>query len=111
VIAQALAAARAADVTVVTTSNAWADTTQQDLVNALLGTGKPVIVAAVGGPYDIAYFPSVPTYLATYSYQPVSIAALVDTLLGTKPTGRLPVTIRTPDSTRVLYPFGSGTSY
>jgi beta-N-acetylhexosaminidase len=111
VIAQAVAAARAADVTVVTTSNAWADTSQQDLVNALLGTGKPVIVAAVAGPYDIAYFPSAPTYLATYGYQPVSVAALVDTLLGTKPTGRLPVTVRTPDGTQVLFPFGSGITY
>ena len=97
--------------TVVATSNAWADTTQQDLVNALLGTGKPVIVVAVGGPYDIAYFPSAPTYLATYGYQPVSIAALVDTLLGANPTGRLPVTVRTPDGTRVLFPFGSGKGY
>ena len=111
VIAQAVAAARAADVTVVTTSNAWADTTQQDLVAALLGTGKPVVVVAVNGPYDIAYFPSAPTYLATYGYQPVSIAALVDTLLGANPTGRLPVTVRTPDGTRVLFPFGSGKGY
>jgi len=111
VIAQAVAAARAADVTVVTTSNAWADTTQQDLVNALLGTGKPVVVVAVGGPYDLAYFPSAPTYLATYSYQPVSVTALVDTLLGAKPVGRLPVTVRTSDGTRVLLPFGSGIGY
>ncbi|OLE25340.1 MAG: hypothetical protein AUG44_16370 [Actinobacteria bacterium 13_1_20CM_3_71_11] len=111
VIAQAVAAARAADVTVVTTSNTWADTTQQDLVAALLGTGKPVVVVAVNGPYDIAYFPSAPTYLATYGYQPVSIAALVDTLLGANPTGRLPVTVRTPDGTRVLFPFGSGKGY
>jgi len=95
-------------VTVVTTSNAWSDSTQQDLVNALLATGKPVVVAAVGGPYDIAYFPAAPTYLATYSFQPVSVTALVDVLLGGKATGRLPVTIRTPDGSRVLYPFGSG---
>jgi beta-N-acetylhexosaminidase len=108
VIAQAVAAAQASDVTVVTTSNAWSDRTQQDLVNALLGTGKPIVVAAVGGPYDIAYFPSAPTYLATYSFQPVSVTALVDVLLGGQPTGRLPVTIRTPDGSRVLFPFGSG---
>jgi beta-N-acetylhexosaminidase len=109
VIALAVAAARANDVTVVTTSNAWSDSTQVDLVNALLGTGKPVVVVAVGGPYDIAYFPSAPTYLATYSFQPVSVTALVDVLLGGKATGRLPVTIRTPDGSRVLFPYGSGT--
>jgi beta-N-acetylhexosaminidase len=65
-------------------------------------------VAAVGGPYDIAYFPSAPTYLAAYGYQPVSVAALVDTLLGAQPTGRLPVTIRTPDGGELLFPYGSG---
>jgi beta-N-acetylhexosaminidase len=111
VITQAVAAARQADVTVVTTGNAWADGTQQNLVNALLATGKPVIVAAVNGPYDIAYFPSASTYLAAYDYQPVSVTALADTLLGTNPTGRLPVTIRTADGSQVLFPYGSHLGY
>jgi beta-N-acetylhexosaminidase len=108
VIAQAVAAAQAADVTVVTTYNAWGDTTQQNLVAALLATGKPIVVAAVGGPYDIAYFPSAGTYLAAYDYQPVSVVALADALTGAaKATGHLPVTIRTPDRSRVLFPFGA----
>jgi beta-N-acetylhexosaminidase len=112
VIAQAVAAAQAADVTVVTTYNAWGDATQQSLVAALLGTGKPVVVAAVGGPYDIAYFPEVGTYLAAYDYQPVSVTALADVLAGRAPApGRLPVTIRTPDGARVLFPFGAGRGY
>jgi beta-N-acetylhexosaminidase len=111
VIAQAVAAARANDVTVVTTSNAWGDTTQQNLVNALLATGKPVVVASVGGPYDIAYFPSAPTYLAAYGYQPVSTTALAGVLLGANPTGRLPVTVRTATGDRVLFRFGSGLRY
>lgn len=110
-ITKAVAAAKAADVTVVTTGNAWRDTTQQNLVNALLATGKPVVVVSVEGPYDIAYFPSAPTYLAAYDYQPVSIAALVNTLVGTAPTGRLPVTVRTPAGDQVLFPYGSGTGY
>jgi beta-N-acetylhexosaminidase len=49
VIAQAVAAARANDVTVVTTSNAWGDTTQQNLVNALLATGKPALAGVLLG--------------------------------------------------------------
>lgn len=110
-IDQAVAAARAADVTVVTTGNAWSDTNQQNLVNALLAIGKPVVVVAVEAPYDIAYFPSAPTYLATYDYQPVSTAALVNTLLGTAPTGHLPVTVRAPAGDRVLFGYGSGTGY
>jgi beta-N-acetylhexosaminidase len=109
VIAQAVAAAQAADVTVVTTYNAWSDPTQQSLVQALLATGRPIVVAAVGGPYDIAYFPAAGTYLAAYDYQPVSVAALADVLTGrAAPTGRLPVTIRSADGGTVLFPFGAG---
>jgi beta-N-acetylhexosaminidase len=102
-IQQAVAAAQQNDVTVVTTYNAWGDTTQQKLVNALLATGKPIVVAAVGGPYDIAYFPTATTYLCAYGYQPPSLAALADVLLGhARPQGRLPVTIKG------LFPYGSG---
>jgi len=103
VIAQAVAAARDADVTVVTTFNAWGDGTQQGLVKALLATGKPIVVASVGAPYDIAYFPEATTYLAAYGYQPASITALAAVLQGraTAP-GRLPVTIAG------LFPYGAG---
>jgi beta-N-acetylhexosaminidase len=107
VIAQAVAAAQNADVTVVTTQNAWSDVNQQNLVAALLATGKPIVVASVGGPYDIAYFPTVATYLAAYDYQPVSVVALAGVLTGARATGHLPVTIRTPDGSQVLFPFGS----
>jgi beta-N-acetylhexosaminidase len=109
VIAQAVAAAQAADVTVVTTYNAWGDVTQQDLMAALLATGKPIVVAAVGGPYDIAYFPSAATYLAAYGYQPPSVTALADVLTGRAPAvGRLPVTVRSADGRDVIFPYGSG---
>jgi beta-N-acetylhexosaminidase len=105
VIAQAVAAAQNADVTVVTTYNAWSDPTQPRLVAALLATGKPIVVAAVGTPYDIASFPTAPAYVAAYDYQPVSITALAAVLQGQAPaTGRLPVTIEG------LYPYGSGLS-
>lgn len=108
----AVAAAKASDVTVVTTGNAWADPTQQRLVAALLAAGKPVVVASVEGPYDVSYFPDAPAYLAAYDYQPPSLAALADALVGTaEPTGRLPVTIRTADGSGVLFGYGSGTGY
>jgi beta-N-acetylhexosaminidase len=108
VIAQAVAAAQAADVTVVTSYNAWGDGAQRELVAALLATGKPIVVVAVGGPYDIAYFPTVGTYLAAYDYQPVSVTAVADVLAGgARATGRLPVTIRTPDGTKVLFRYGA----
>jgi beta-N-acetylhexosaminidase len=105
VIAQAVEAARAADVTVVTTFNAWGDVTQQRLVTALLATGRPIVVAAVGGPYDIAYFPQATTYVCAYGYQPVSTTALAAVLTGRAPApGRLPVTVEG------LFPYGSGLS-
>ena len=105
VIAQAVAAAESADVTVVVTSDAWGDVTQQRLVAALLAAGRPVVVAAVGGPYDIAYLPRVDTYVCAYGHQPASIAALADVLTGrARATGRLPVTIEG------LFPYGSGLS-
>jgi beta-N-acetylhexosaminidase len=107
-IAQAVAAANNNDATVVTSYNAWNDTNQQNLVDALLATGKPVIVAAVGGPYDIAYYPTAPTFLATYDYQPPSLLALADAITGTAPTGHLPVTIQNASGTGTLFSYGSG---
>ncbi|HEY1573582.1 MAG TPA: glycoside hydrolase family 3 N-terminal domain-containing protein [Pseudonocardiaceae bacterium] len=108
----AVAAAQANDVTVVTTGNAWADTTQQKLVAALLATGRPVVVAAVEGPYDVSYFPTVPDYLAAYDYQSPSLLALANAIVGTaEPTGHLPVTIPTADGTGTLFPYGAGSGY
>lgn len=107
-IKQVAAAADASDVTVILTNNAWNDVTQQNLVKALLTKKVPLVVVAVGTPYDIAYFQSARTFLATYGYRDISLAALADILVGAQPTGRLPVTIRTPDGAPLLHPFGSG---
>ncbi|MBL7256273.1 glycoside hydrolase family 3 protein [Paractinoplanes lichenicola] len=100
-IAQAVTAAQQHDVTVVTTSNAWSDPTQVKLVQALLATGKPIVVVVAGTPYDLASFPTAKTFVAAYGYQPPTIAALAAVLQGrAKSTGRLPVTIEG------LYPYG-----
>ena len=49
---------------------------------------------AVRDPYDIAYLPGVPTYLATYSYSPVAIEAAARVIVGeVGPTGTLPVDV------------------
>ena len=110
-VAQAVAAARGSDVTVVTTNNVWGDPTQVNLVNALLATGKPVVVVPVAGPYDIASFPSARTYLAAYGYQPATLAALAEVLTGGQPTGRLPVTVHSLAGDQVLFPYGAGIGY
>lgn len=108
----AVAAAQANDVTIVTTGNAWADTTQQNLVNALLATGKPVVVASVEGPYDVSYFATAPSYVLAYDYQPPSLQALANAITGTaRPTGHLPITIPTADGKSALFRYGTGGGY
>jgi len=118
-IAGAVAAAQDKDAVVVTTMKAW-DTTvtdprsgQQKLVNALIDTGKPVVVVATRDPYDIAHITRAPTYLATYSYSPVAIESVVRSITGeVAPTGKLPVDIPAADDpSTVLYPFGHGLTY
>jgi beta-N-acetylhexosaminidase len=108
----AVTAAASSDEVVVTTDNAWGNSAQQALVKALLATGKPVTVMAMGGPYDLAYFDAAPTYLAAYGYQPATLSRLVDVLFGAQPEGHLPVTIhRADDPTKVLVPYGTGLRY
>jgi beta-N-acetylhexosaminidase len=110
-IAAAVTAAKAADDTVVLTDNAWGDQGQRDLVTALQATGKPVIVVAVGAPYELGYLPDTPTFLAAYGYQPASVQAIADVLYGAQPTGHLPVTIRSADGSTVVAKFGAGLRY
>ena len=108
----AVAGATAADTLVVLTSGAWTDTAQQDLVAALQATGTPVLVVAVGVPYDIAVLPGTGSYVATCSSQPVALDSLARLLDGEiTPKGTLPVDL--PDADHpgtVLHPFGSGLS-
>ena len=109
----AVAAARSHDATVVTTGDAAGAPAQQQLVRRLVATGKPVAAVAVGGPYDVAHFPEVPAYLATYSYTDVSLASLARVLTGeVEPSGKLPVVIpKATDPTAELYPYGFGIRY
>jgi hypothetical protein len=66
-IATAVGSAAANDVIVVVTSNATGSQSQQNLVNALLVTGKPVMLVATRNPYDIAALAQTQTYIASYS--------------------------------------------
>jgi len=112
-IDQSVAQAKNNDLTVVTTNAAWNSTAQQNLVKALVATGKPVIVASVRDAYDIGYFPEVKNYLVTYGYTPASLESLTRVLFGEiSPKGKLPVMIPVaghPDQT--LYPYGYGLTF
>ena len=107
-IESAVSAAVGVDLVVATTYDVSVHGEQEALIDALIDAGAPLLVAAVGTPYDIALFPDVPTFVATYSYQPIAMDSLVRVLTGeVTAVGRLPVIIPTEGpSNRVLYPFG-----
>jgi beta-N-acetylhexosaminidase len=95
------ASASAADVVVLTTLDSGAATAAR--IGAL--GGRPVVVAALGRPYDLAYAGAAQASLAAYSSSAVSLNALAGVLTGqVRPTGRLPVTVRG-------YKFGHGLTY
>jgi beta-N-acetylhexosaminidase len=119
----AVTAAQGADLVVVSTNNAYAvdastgqptaaAAAQTRLVRALLATGKPIIVAAVRNPYDVASFPETPTVIDTFGYTTDQIQSLVRVLFGEiNPVGRLPVSIPRADGTGELFAFGHGLGY
>nr|WP_277605876.1 glycoside hydrolase family 3 protein [Glycomyces sp. L485] len=112
-IDRALGLADGKDAVVVATFNVAAGSAQADLVESLLGSGVPVVAAALGTPYDIAHFTGVNAYLATYSGTTGSLASLAGVLTGEiRPQGSLPVDVPTAqDRDEVLFSFGSGLDY
>jgi len=82
------------DLVLIGTVNACAQPGQAALVEAVLRSGRPTIVAAMRLPYDLAAFPSARTCLCTYSVLAPSMKALAAVLFGAaRAEGKLPVTI------------------
>jgi beta-N-acetylhexosaminidase len=108
-IDDAVAQARQRDLIIVTTSSAWKDPGQRDLVAALRATGKPVLVVALRDPYDIAYLPGIDSYLAAYSSAPVAIESALRVITGgIRAHGKLPVDITDPENPHeVIHPYGT----
>ncbi|WP_245835757.1 glycoside hydrolase family 3 protein [Virgibacillus ndiopensis] len=105
-INEAVQKAEEADKVIVTTYTANTNEEQQQLVEQIQSTGKPVIVAALRNPYDLMEFPEVDAYISTYSYLDVSVQALAKVIAGdVNPFGKLPVTI--PG----VYELGHGLDY
>jgi beta-N-acetylhexosaminidase len=82
---------------VVTHSRGTPDPRQVDLVRAAHRlVGDRLIVVATGTPYDLAAFPEVSCYVATYGREPVMLEAAARLLAGEiSPHGLLPVAIPT----------------
>ncbi|MFB1041703.1 glycoside hydrolase family 3 protein [Streptomyces chrestomyceticus] len=112
-IDRTVAALRTQDAAIVTTYNVTASSSQRALVEALLGTGKPVVQVAVRNPYDIAQLTGVRAALATYSWTDVELRAAARVIAGRRdPEGKLPVPVMRADAPgSVLYPVGYGLSY
>jgi beta-N-acetylhexosaminidase len=110
-ISTAVAAANTNDLVVVLTNNLKDRTSQRNLVNALLATGKPVIAVASQIPYDAGYVDA-PTWLATYSWRSMSMESLAKVLFGEiSPKGKLPVDIPVGGTSTIQYPFDSGLTW
>lgn len=111
--AATVATAQQHDLTVLLTNNVAAGSAQQQLASALYGSEANVITAGVRNPYDIAQLPDAPNFVATYSYSPVALGALVRLMTGDiDPVGKLPVDVPTAaDPNQVLYPLGYGLTW
>jgi beta-N-acetylhexosaminidase len=89
------------DLIICGTLNAFDSPAQANLVNQVLKSGIPTVVAALRMPYDLTVFSDAKTYICTYSIQEPSMTALAKVLFGQlSPLGRLPVSIP------ALYPTG-----
>ncbi|MHB8088442.1 MAG: glycoside hydrolase family 3 protein [Anaerolineaceae bacterium] len=94
IIQKVLEQTQGAAIIIIGTINAFDCAAQANLVNRLLQSGIPTVVAALRMPYDLIAFDQAPAYLCTYSIQSPSMNALAKILFGKlKPQGRLPVSI------------------
>ncbi|WP_433632773.1 glycoside hydrolase family 3 protein [Halomicrococcus sp. NG-SE-24] len=84
---------------------------QARLVDAVRATQTPTAAVSIGLPYDIASYPDVDAYLASYALDrwaqlnKSALEAAVDVIFGAKPKGTLPVEIEGH------YPYGHGLRY
>ncbi len=113
-IASAAALAADADRVIVATYAAGELPPEQAaLVEALVATGTPVVAVSIGTPWDVAAYPGVPAYVASYGLNflptyisaPAAMRASVEVIFGEQPGGRLPVPIGD------LYLYGHGLRY
>lgn len=94
VIHKTLQQAQGAALVIIGTLNAFDCPAQTEMVNQVLQSGIPTMVAALRMPYDLTVFENASTYLCTYSIQSPSMNALAKVLFGKiEAQGHLPVSI------------------
>ena len=87
-----MAAAQDASCIVLCAYNAHIRRSQIDLMNALAATGKPLVVCAMGNPYDLSDLPEGACGLTAFEYTVDMLKILKDVLTGAyKPVGTLSV--------------------
>jgi beta-N-acetylhexosaminidase len=93
-LAGAVAAVERSTAVVVGTTAALGEPGQAGLVDALVGTGRPVVTVSLRTPFDLAAYPRATTHVAAYGLLPPTLAALAEALVGRAPfVGRLPAAI------------------
>ncbi len=75
------------DLLIVGTLNAYTQSEQAALVTELQKTDIPLVAVAMRAPYDLQVYPTVSTYLCTYSILEPSMVALAQVLWGDIPAG------------------------
>ncbi len=93
-IAAMWAAIGSADVVVAVTLNAYLDGRQADRMRRLVAVGKRIVGIAVGAPYDLALFPELRTYVATYEFTEPALTTVGRVVFGeVLARGQLPVSL------------------
>lgn len=91
-IKDAVGRAAGTDRVVLITSSAWRDERQQALAAAIVKANPRLVVVSARDPYDLRVLPPDTTLITGYSAIPVTMRAVAEVLLGSRPTtGRLPV--------------------
>lgn len=87
-------ACKDADRVVIGTYNAFANSGQTQLVNAIENINKNIIVIALRSPYDLSLFKEVSTLMCTFEYNSLSVSSVLKILSGKiKASGKIPVDI------------------
>jgi beta-N-acetylhexosaminidase len=101
--AELVAAAAEAALVIIGTYDAQLYPGQPALVEALLSTGRPLVVVSLRLPYDLGHLPALATYMAAYDDRTPTLIAVADALFGARaPGGHLPVPLGEQ------YPIGYG---